>query len=96
MIDFANLSLFGWIVAICIFIMGGAVCAGLLLALRSRDELTRTVISDLVFYCMIAMFISWTLLNDMSIAYDIVLLGAIVAGVLPTLSMSRIISKGRR
>ncbi|WP_347306646.1 cation:proton antiporter [Corynebacterium sp. SA-MJD20WY100] len=96
MIDFANLSLFGWIVAICIFIMGGAVCAGLLLALRSRDELTRTVISDLVFYGMIAMFISWTLLNDMSIAYDIVLLGAIVAGVLPTLSMSRIISKGRR
>ena len=54
------------------------------------------MISDLVFYCMIAMFISWTLLNDMSIAYDIVLLGAIVAGVLPTLSMSRIISKGRR
>ena len=54
------------------------------------------MISDLVFYSMIAMFISWTLLNDMSIAYDIVLLGAIVAGVLPTLSMSRIISKGRR
>lgn len=96
MSDLASISAFGWIVLVCVVIMAAAVCAGLALALRSRDELTRAVLADLVFYGMLCMFLAWTCLNDMSIAYDIVLLAAIVAGVLPTLSMARIISKGRR
>ena len=40
MIDFATLSPFGWVVFVCVFIMGVATWCGVLLALRTRDELT--------------------------------------------------------
>ncbi len=96
MIDFSSMSAFQWVVFVCIFLIGASVCAALVLALRSRDELTRTVMSDMVFYGMLCMYISWSMPNHASIVYDIAMLAAIAAGVLPTLSMARIISKGRR
>ncbi|AJI79249.1 MULTISPECIES: cation:proton antiporter [Corynebacterium] len=96
MIDFASWSAFNWVVFVCVFIMGACVCAALGLALRSRDELTRTVMSDMVFYGMMCMYFSWAMTNNASIVYDIAMLAGIAAGVLPTLSMARIISKGRR
>jgi len=96
MIDFASWSAFNWVVFVCVLIMGACVCAALGLALRSRDELTRTVMSDMVFYGMMCMYFSWAMTNNASIVYDIAMLAGIAAGVLPTLSMARIISKGRR
>ena len=96
MIDFSSFSAFQWVVFVCVFIMCACVCAALALALRSRDELTRTVMSDMVFYGMLCMYITWATTNHASILYDIVMLAGIAAGVLPTLSMARIISKGRR
>ncbi|OFN38589.1 cation:proton antiporter [Corynebacterium sp. HMSC072A04] len=96
MIDFSSMSAFQWVVFVCIFLIGASVCVALVLALRSRDELTRTVMSDMVFYGMLCMYISWAMTNHASIVYDIAMLAAIAAGVLPTLSMARIISKGRR
>jgi len=96
MIDFATLSPFGWVVLVCVFIMRGAAWCGVLLALRTRDELTRAVMSDIVFYGMICMYLGWSMINNAPLAYDIALIGAIAAGILPTLSMARIISKGRR
>ncbi len=96
MIDFATFTPFMWLVFVAVFTMGLAVAAGLVLALRTRDELTRAVLSDVVFYGMICMYITWSTTNDSSIVYDIVLLAAVAAGILPTLSISRIISKGRR
>lgn len=96
MVDFAHFSAFEWVIFVCIFVMGGALASALILALRSRDELTRTVMSDMAFYGMLCMYIAWTFVNRASILYDIAMLAAIAAGVLPTLSMARIISKGRR
>ena len=87
---------FEWVVFVCTFIMGVGICAAMALILRSRDELTRAVIADVIFYGMICMLLVRTMMTDLSIVYDIVLLAAIAAGILPTLSMSRIISKGRR
>ena len=45
MIDFATLSPFGWVVFVCVFIIGIATWCGVLLALRTRDELTRAITS---------------------------------------------------
>ena len=50
----------------------------------------------MVFYGMLCMYITWATTNHASILYDIVMLAGIAAGVLPTLSMARIISRGRR
>lgn len=94
--SFANFGPFEWVVFVCVMAIGLCVAAAMGLALISRDELTRTVISDVVFYGMLCMYLAWSLTNDASIVYDIALLAAIACGVLPTLSMARIISKGRR
>ncbi|MCG7275063.1 cation:proton antiporter [Corynebacterium singulare] len=96
MIGFSSWSAFEWVVFVCVFTMGACVLAALGLALRSRDELTRTVMSDMVFYGMMCMYFAWAMTNHASIVYDIAMLAGIAAGVLPTLSMARIISKGRR
>ncbi|NLZ57072.1 MAG: cation:proton antiporter, partial [Corynebacterium sp.] len=41
-------------------------------------------------------YLIWSLNNETSIAYEIAFLAALLGGVLPTMSMSRIITKGRR
>ena len=45
---------------------------------------------------MVSFYLLWTIGNDTQISYEIVLLAALVGGVLPTMSIARIISKGRR
>lgn len=73
-----------------------SLASALLLILTAKDYITRAVVADMVFYSMIALYIIWTMNNPTSIAFDIMLLAALLAGVLPTLSMARILSKGRR
>lgn len=87
---------FEWLLAVCIGIMALALVSGLVLILRTRDVITKAVISDLIFYSMVCIFLTWTLTNATSIGYEVALLAAIAGGVLPTLSMARIISRGRR
>lgn len=87
---------FEWLLAACITVMVVALLAGLVLVLRTADVLSRAVLSDLIFYAMICIFLTWTLTNPTSIGYEVALLAAVAGGVLPTLSMARIISKGRR
>ncbi|MHA2787848.1 cation:proton antiporter [Corynebacterium sp. S7] len=88
--------MFETILTVCIVIMGLALVSGLILILRTADNFTRAVLSDLVFYSMIAIYLTWTLMNDTMIGYEVAVLAALAGGVLPTLSMARIISKGRR
>lgn len=96
MFDVSTMTPFAWVVFVCVCIIGLAAMAALGLALRTRDELTRTVMSDMVFYAMVCMYLAWTTTSDAPMSWDIALLAAIAVGVLPTFSMARIISKGRR
>lgn len=88
--------MFETILTVCIGIMAMCMVVGLLAILRSKDELTRAVMADYIFYGMICLYFIWTLFNDTFIGYEIAILAALVCGVIPTLSMSRIISRGRR
>lgn len=84
------------VLLVCGIVMLGAVLSGIVLIITCRDLLSRAVVSDLVFYSMVSIFLTWTLVNSSSIDYEIALLAGLVGGVLPTISMSRIISRGRR
>ncbi|MDO5512760.1 cation:proton antiporter [Corynebacterium sp.] len=90
------MSPFEWLIAACIAVMALTLLSGLVLVLRTSDVLTRAVVADLIFYTMVCIFLAWTLINPTSIGYEVALLAAIAGGVLPTLSMARIISRGRR
>lgn len=88
--------MFVTIMQACLIIMAICLLISLAAVILTKDELSRAVMADMVFYSMIAIFLVWTLWNTSSIAYEIPILAGIVCGVVPTISMARIISRGRR
>lgn len=84
------------ILSVCMIIMAVALLVGLAAVILTKDELSRAVMADLVFYGMIAIYLVWTLMRETMIGYDVAVLAALVCGVIPTISMARIISRGRR
>lgn len=71
-----------------------ALLATLALMLKKGDR-SRAVVSDLVFFCMVGMYVIWTLITDTSIVYEVALLAALL-GLITTVSNARILSQGRR
>ena len=90
------MSAFEIVTAIGISMIAISIVASMILILRTKDFITRAVMSDMIFYSMIAIYLIGCLNNETSIAYEIAFLAALLGGVLPTMSMSRIITKGRR
>ncbi|AIT60117.1 hypothetical protein [Corynebacterium doosanense] len=90
------MSIFEWILLGSIGVIALSMLSGLVLILRTADMLSRAVLSDLIFYSMIVLYLIWTIPNETYIGYEIAILAGIVGGVMPTLSMSRIITRGRR
>lgn len=88
--------MFETIISACMIVMAVALLVGLGAVIWTKDELSRAVMADLVFYAMIAIFLAWTLVTDTMIGYDVAILAALVCGVIPTISMARIITRGRR
>lgn len=68
----------------------------LVIILRASSEFSRAVLADVVFYSMIGCYLVWSITHPTQIDYEIVMLAALVGGALPTMSMGRIVSKGRR
>lgn len=90
------MSVFEIVTAIGIGMIAISIVASMILILRTKDFITRAVMSDMIFYSMIAIYLIWCLNNETSIAYEIAFLAALLGGVLPTMSMSRVVTKGRR
>ncbi|PAT11024.1 cation:proton antiporter [Corynebacterium hadale] len=88
--------MFQTIMTVCIIVMALSLVAGLAKLILTSDELSRSVIADFIFYSMAAIFLVWTLFTPSLITYEIPILAALVCGVIPTISMARIISRGRR
>lgn len=88
--------MFTTIMQICLIIMAVSLLISLAGVILTKDELSRAVMADVIFYGMIAIFLVWTLWNSSAIGYEIPILAGLVCGVIPTISMARIISRGRR
>lgn len=82
------------ILYVCLTVIGVCLLANLLLIVRS-DDATKGVVADMIFYLMLAGYLVWTLVWPTSIVYEVVLLGSLL-GLLSTVSVARILSKGRR
>lgn len=80
---------------ITIGIIGMSLLSTVILMLRTKDDATKAVLGDMVFYCMLSIYVVWTITTNTSIIYEILVLGALL-GLLSTVSVSRILSKGRR
>ena len=88
--------MFTTVMQVCIIVMAVSLLVSLAGVILTKDELSRAVMADVIFYGMIAIFLVWTLWNSSAIGYEIPILAGLVCGVIPTISMARIISRGRR
>ena len=88
--------MFETIVTACLAVMAVCLLVVLVALIVTKDELSRAVMADVIFYGMVAIFLVWTLWNSSAIGYEIPILAGLVCGVIPTISMARIISRGRR
>lgn len=89
------MSLFTIIISICIVIAGISLLANLVLLISVQKDTSRAVLADMVFYTMAFVFLLWALLNPTSITYEVALLAGLL-GLISTVSVGRILSKGRR
>ncbi|MCQ4608016.1 MULTISPECIES: cation:proton antiporter [Corynebacterium] len=80
----------------CVIVMALSLLVGLAGLILVKDELSRAVMADLIFYAMVTIFLVWSIWTQTMIGYEIAILAGLVCGVIPTISMARIITRGRR
>ncbi len=72
-----------------------SVLAGLYRAYSARDAATRTIVADLVFFACVGILIVHGMLFRSAVSVDLSMIAAIL-GIVATLALARILTRGRR
>lgn len=83
------------VVSICIVILAAAVIVGLVRVLTAKDLGSRAIVSDLMYFSAIGMLTMFGILVSSSIVLDAIFLSSMV-GILATVALSRILTRGLR
>ena len=83
------------VVSICIVILAASVIVGLVRVLTAKDLGSRAIVSDLMYFSAIGMLTMFGILVSSSIALDAIFLASMV-GILATMALSRILTRGLR
>lgn len=83
------------VLSICIITLGAAVVVGLVRVLTARDLGSRAIVGDLVYFCAIGMLAFVAIRASSSIVLDAIFLASMV-GILATIALSRILTRGLR
>ena len=83
------------VVSICIIILAAAVIVGLVRVLTAKDLGSRAIVSDLMYFSAIGMLTMFGILVSSSIILDGIFLSSMV-GILATIALSRILTRGLR
>lgn len=80
--------------------IGIALCAvallvGVVLIFRVKGNVSRAVLADAAFYPMVGVFLTTAMLRTTAITFDIAMLAGLL-GILSTVGLARVISRGRR
>lgn len=86
------MSLVLWI-AIAIF--SAAIVVGLVRVATAKDLGSRAIIGDLVYFSAIGILTMIAMLTDMSIMMDVIFLSSLL-GILATIALARILTRGHR
>lgn len=84
-----------WVVVAAIVILAGTAVLGVGRIITARDDASVAAVSDLVYFCGIGIITMGALLVGSSITMDIVSIGALL-GILATVALARILTRGRR
>ncbi|MDN5585364.1 MAG: monovalent cation/H+ antiporter complex subunit F [Brevibacterium sp.] len=83
------------VVSICSIILAAAVIVGLVRVLTAKDLGSRAIVSDLMYFSAIAMLTMFGIIVSSSIVLDAIFLSSMV-GILATIALSRILTRGLR
>lgn len=72
-----------------------SVLLGLIRVLSAADGASRAIVGDLVYFSVVGMIVVLGIVIDSSVAADVVMLASVL-GILATISLSRILTRGRR
>lgn len=61
----------------------------------ATDEATAAAVSDLIYFCAVGTFVMIATLLDSSVIFDVASIAALL-GILATVALSRILTRGRR
>lgn len=84
-----------WIAAVAVAVLFVAAVAGTVRVALGPDDPTRAVVSDLLYFCAVAIFVVGGALRDTAVLFDVALV-ATLCGVLATVALSRMLTRGRR
>ena len=83
------------IASICAVILAAAIVIGLIRVLTARDQGSRAVVYDLIYFSAIAIVTMLGIAVSSSIVLDVIFLSSMV-GILATIALSRILTRGHR
>lgn len=84
-----------WVIGAAIAILVVSFVIGTVRIARGPDDATRAVVADLLFFCAIAIFVLAGMLRETAVLFDVALV-ATVSGVLATVALTRMVTRGER
>lgn len=81
-----------WIATV---ILGLAVALGLVRVFTAPDAATKAVVGDLVYFACVGILIIQGMLQDSAVAVDAAMIASIL-GIIATVALARILTRGRR
>jgi multicomponent Na+:H+ antiporter subunit F len=72
-----------------------AAVLGIARVMTATDDATRAVVGDLVYFCAVGVMIMMLTATDSAVTFDVALIAALL-GILSTIALSRILTRGRR
>ena len=64
-------------------------------AVRGPGDANRAVMADLSYFCAVALFVLFVIRQGSAVALDVVMLGSLI-GILSTVALARLLSRGQR
>lgn len=84
-----------FIVVVTVSILTVSIVLGLVRLVAAQDEATSAAVSDLIYFCAIGIFITTAMLRSTSVLFDVASVSALF-GILATVALARILTRGRR
>lgn len=78
-----------------IAVIGVSAVLGVVAVVRSDSDASRAVLGDLMFFCAIAAFIPIAALTPSAVVFDAALLATLL-GILATMALGQMLTRGRR
>ncbi|ANI91310.1 monovalent cation/H+ antiporter complex subunit F [Dietzia timorensis] len=88
-------TLLAWLLGAALVIMALSLVGTALRIVFDRDDETRIVLADIVYFSALALFALFMMWRESVVALDVMMIGSLI-GILSTVALARLISRGRR